>query len=116
MDKLIASGIKVDMVLTDPPYGTTACKWDSVIAFEPMWKRIWQIINSNSAVCLFGGEPFLHALRMSEIKKFRYDWIWQKQKPTNFYQVKSTTVKISEFQLVSFLKRHHHIIRKAQPM
>ena len=96
MDKLIASGIKVDMILTDPPYGTTACKWDSIIPFEPMWKRVWQIININSAVCLFGSEPFSSALRMSEIKKFRYDWIWQKQKPTNFYQVKSQPLKSHE--------------------
>ena len=96
MDKLISSGIKVDMILTDPPYGTTACKWDGVIAFEPMWKRVWQIVDINSAVCLFGSEPFSSALRMSGIKNFRYDWIWQKQKPTNFYQVKSQPLKSHE--------------------
>lgn len=47
----------VDLVLTDPPYGTTACKWDSVIPFEPMWKQLNRIIKPNGAICLFGSEP-----------------------------------------------------------
>ena len=54
MDKLIEEGIKVDMILTDPPYGTTACKWDSIIPFEPMWKQLNRIIKPNGAICLFG--------------------------------------------------------------
>ena len=68
----------VDLVLTDPPYGTTACKWDSVIPFEPMWEQLNRIIKPNGAICLFGSEPFSSALRMSNIKQFKYDWIWDK--------------------------------------
>ena len=72
MDKLIERGVKVDMILTDPPYGTTACKWDSVIPFEPMWERINKLIKPNGAIVLFGSEPFSSALRMSNIKQPAY--------------------------------------------
>ena len=63
----------VDLVLTDPPYGTTACKWDSVIPFEPMWKQLNRIIKDKSAIVLFGSEPFSSALRMSNIKNYKKD-------------------------------------------
>ena len=78
----------VDLVLTDPPYGTTACKWDSVIPFEPMWEQLNRIIKPNGAICLFGSEPFSSALRMSNIKHFKYDWIWSKKRGTGFQIVK----------------------------
>ena len=65
----------VDMILTDPPYGTTACKWDSVIPFEPMWEQLKRIIKPNGAIVLFGSEPFSSALRMSNIKQYKYDWV-----------------------------------------
>lgn len=68
----------VDMVLTDPPYGTTACKWDVVIPFEPMWAELKRIIKDNGAICLFGSEPFSSHLRMSNLKEFKYDWVWDK--------------------------------------
>lgn len=68
----------VDLVLTDTPYGTTACKWDSVIPFEPMFKHIWRVLKPKGACLLFGSEPFSSALRMSQIKYFKYDWIWVK--------------------------------------
>ena len=68
----------VDMVLTDPPYGTTACKWDSVIPFEEMWLRLNKLIKPNGAIVLFGSEPFSSALRMSNIKNYKYDWKWDK--------------------------------------
>ena len=75
MDKLIEQGIKVDAVITDPPYGTTACKWDTVIPFDEMWKRLNKLIKPNGAIVLFGSEPFSSALRMSNIKNYKYDWI-----------------------------------------
>jgi len=78
MDKLIDEGVKVDAIICDPPYGTTACKWDSVIPFEPMWKQLNRIIKPNGAIVLFGSEPFSSALRMSNIKKYKYDWVWNK--------------------------------------
>jgi len=71
----------VDLVLADPPYGTTACKWDSVISFEPMWRQLNKVIKKNGAVVLFGSEPFSSALRMSNIKQYKYDWVWEKNIP-----------------------------------
>ena len=69
----------IDMILTDPPYGTTACKWDSVIPFEPMWKQLSRIIKANGAIVLFGSEPFSSYLRMSNIKNYKYDLYWKKE-------------------------------------
>lgn len=68
----------VDMILTDPPYGTTACKWDSVIDFDLMWLQLKRIIKPSGAIVLFGSEPFSSALRMSNIKQYKYDWTWDK--------------------------------------
>lgn len=73
----------VDLVLADPPYGTTACKWDSVIPFEPMWEQLHRVAKKNAAIVLFGSEPFSSALRMSNIKRYRYDWYWKKTRPVN---------------------------------
>ena len=67
----IQSG-SVDAIITDPPYGTTACKWDSVIPFEPMWEQLKRVIKPNGAIVLFGSEPFSSALRMSNIKNYKY--------------------------------------------
>lgn len=78
----------IDMVLCDPPYGTTQCKWDSVIPFEPMWEQLKRITKDNGAICLFGSEPFSSALRMSNIKMFKYDWVWIKNKGGNFFNAK----------------------------
>lgn len=77
MMKNIEDG-SIDLILTDPPYGTTACKWDSIIPFEPMWEQLNRIIKPNGAIVLFGSEPFSSALRMSNIKNYKYDWIWDK--------------------------------------
>ena len=84
MDQLIEKGIKVDAIITDPPYGTTACKWDSVIDFNAMWERLNKLIKPNGAIVLFGSEPFSSALRMSNIKNFRYDVIWEKSHARGF--------------------------------
>jgi site-specific DNA-methyltransferase (adenine-specific) len=71
----------IDAIITDPPYGTTACKWDSVIDFTLMWEQLNRIIKPNGAIVLFGSEPFSSALRMSNIKSFKYDWIFHKTLP-----------------------------------
>lgn len=76
---LIDEGVKVDLILTDPPYGTTACKWDSIIPFNEMWTCIHQLNKETTPVLLFGTEPFSSNLRLSNIKEYRYDWIWNKQ-------------------------------------
>ena len=91
----IPSG-SVDAIITDPPYGTTACKWDSIIPFEPMWAELKRIIKPNGAIVLFGQEPFSSYLRMSNIEWYKYDWYWQKERPTNVMQVKRRAGKVIE--------------------
>jgi len=73
----------IDMILCDLPYGTTACKWDTIIPFEPLWKQYKRIIKDNGAIVLFGSEPFSSYLRMSNIKNYKYDWIWKKNRFSN---------------------------------
>lgn len=97
--KDIPSG-SVDMVLTDPPYGTTACKWDSVIPFEPMWEQLKRIIKPNGAIVLFGSQPFTSALVMSNPKMFKYSWYWEKSKPSNFLNAKKQPMRKVEDILV----------------
>ena len=91
----------IDAIITDPPYGTTACKWDSVIDFDLMWEQLNRIIKPNGAIVLFGNEPFSSALRMSNIKNYKYDWIWEKETHSNFFQAKycplSRTENVSVF-------------------
>ncbi len=70
----------IDAIITDPPYGTTACKWDSVIPFEPMWEQLNRIVKPNGSIILFGSQPFTSALIMSNVNFFRYEWIWEKTK------------------------------------
>lgn len=77
----------VDAVIADPPYGTTACKWDSVIPFDAMWRELKRIVKSRGAIVLFGSQPFTSALVMSNPKWFRYEWVWQKNKPTGSLNV-----------------------------
>ena len=83
----------VDMILCDLPYGTTACKWDTVIPFEPLWEQYNRIIKDNGAIVLFGSEPFSSALRMSNIKNFKYDWYWQKTKPSGHLNAKKQPLR-----------------------
>jgi site-specific DNA-methyltransferase (adenine-specific) len=84
MDKMIEKGIKVEAIITDTPYGTTSCKWDSIIPLNDMWKRLNDLIKNNGAIVLFSQEPFTNLLIASNIDKFKYKWIWQKTKPTGF--------------------------------
>jgi site-specific DNA-methyltransferase (adenine-specific) len=100
MDRLIEDGVKVDSIITDPPYGTTACKWDSVIPFDEMWLRLNKLIKPNGAIVLFGSEPFSSALRMSNIKNYKYDWVWNKRLAGNVFLAKSQPMKIHENILV----------------
>jgi len=93
--KEIKSG-SVDAIITDPPYGTTACKWDSIIDFELMWEQLNRIIKKNGAIVLFGSEPFSSALRMSNIKNYKYDWIWDKVQKSNFLNAKKQPLRSNE--------------------
>jgi len=86
----------VDCVLTDPPYGTTACKWDSVIPFEPMWNELKRIAKPKAAICLFGSQPFTSALVMSNIRDFKYQWVWRKSNVTGFLNAKLQPLRCVE--------------------
>jgi site-specific DNA-methyltransferase (adenine-specific) len=80
----LLDGLRPNALITDPPYGTTACKWDVIIPFEPMWNELKRITKDNGAICLFGSEPFSSHLRLSNLKMFKYDWIWNKDRAANF--------------------------------
>jgi DNA modification methylase len=85
--KQIPNG-SIDAIITDPPYGVTSCKWDSVIPFELMWAQLNRIIKPNGAIVLFGSEPFSSALRMSNVNNYKYDWKWKKNISSGFQLAK----------------------------
>lgn len=105
MDKLIEEGVIFDAIITDPPFGTTACKWDSVIPFDKMWERINKLIKPTGAICLFGCEPFSSRLRMSNIKNYKYDWIWQKEQGTGTLNAKKMPLRNTENISVFYKKQ-----------
>ena len=104
MDKLIDEGVKVDMVLTDPPYGATDCKWDSILPFDEMWSRIKLLTNITSPIILFGNEPFSSKLRLSNINDFKYDWIWYKNTISGFPFAKYQPLRNHEIISVFYSK------------
>lgn len=89
-------GVKVDAVIADPPYGTTACKWDSVIPFEPMWDCIKGLIRERAAIALFGSQPFTSALVMSNPKWFKYEWVWEKPSAKGHFNAKKRPMSAHE--------------------
>ena len=86
----------VDMILCDLPYGTTQCKWDSVIPFEPLWEQYNRIIKDNGAILLFSSQPFTSALVMSNPKMYKYEWIWQKTHPKGHLNAKKMPMRAHE--------------------
>lgn len=94
--QLVADGIRVDAVIADIPYGTTSCDWDSVIPLDKMWSCIKSIRKENSAIVLFGNEPFNSYLRISNIDEYKYDIYWQKERATNIFQLKRRPAKVIE--------------------
>lgn len=97
----------VDLILCDLPYGTTCCKWDSVIPFKPLWSHYERIIKPNGAILLFGAQPFSSVLATSNLKLFRYEWIWEKTSSTGFLNAKKQPLRAHENVLVFY---------KAQPV
>ena len=95
----------IDMILCDLPYGTTACKWDSVIPFEPLWGGYLRVIKHNGAIVLFGSEPFSTELRHSNLKMYRYDWIWKKNNSTGFQLANKRPLKDYENISVFYKKQ-----------
>lgn len=96
MKALISKGVKVDAVITDPPYGTTPLKWDECVPVIEMWECIHGVSKPNTPIILFGQEPFSSLLRVSNINEYKYDWYWKKERLTNVFQVKRRPGKIIE--------------------
>ena len=94
----------IDMILTDPPYGITACKWDSVIPFAPMWEQLNRIIKDNGAILLFSAQPFTTDLICSNRKNFRYEIIWQKTQAQGFLNANKMPLRAHENILVFYKK------------
>lgn len=94
----------VDCVICDLPYGTTACAWDSVIPFDKLWEQYRRITKRNAPIVLFGNEPFSTFLRVSNIKNWKYDWIWDKKMKVGFLNAKkdlSSSMKIYLFSVMA---------------
>ena len=117
MDELIEKGIKVDMILCDPPYGSTRCKWDTIIPLNEMWERINKLIKLNGAILIFGSEPFSSTLRCSNIKNYKYDWIWIKEQGTNQLNAKRQPLRNTELISVFYKKQctYHPQMTKGTP-
>lgn len=94
----------VDLIVTDPPYGATACKWDSVIPLMPMWKQLKRIIKPNGAIVMTATQPFTTVLISSNIKMFKYCWVWDKVKGTGFLNAKKMPMRNHEDIVVFYNK------------
>ena len=95
----------IDMILCDLPYGTTKCKWDIIIPFEPLWEQYNRIIKDNGVIALFGCEPFTSKLRMSNIKNYKYDWYWNKVQGTGFSACKKQPLRVIEIISIFYKKQ-----------
>lgn len=102
--KEIQSG-SVDMVLADPPYGTTACKWDSIIPLEPMWGQLKRIIKPNGAIVMTASQPFTTTLISSNMKMFKYCWVWDKSIGTGFLNANKQPMRSHEDVVVFYSKQ-----------
>jgi len=78
----------IDMIMADPPYGTTACKWDSIIPLEPMWEQLRRVVKPSGAIVMTASQPFTTTLISSNMKMFKYCWVWEKNRPTGFANAK----------------------------
>lgn len=94
----------IDAVICDLPYGTTACAWDSVIPFDKLWEQYHRICKPNAAIVLFGSEPFSTMLRMSNLKEWRYDWIWKKGE-TNSNFMNANKMPMKNHEIISVFYR-----------
>ena len=99
MDKLISVGTKVDMILSDLPYGITSNKWDCPISLEKLWEKYWKILKPNGVIALNASQPFSSVLLMSCIERFKHEWIWIKNRGSNF----ANTIREP-------MKEHEHIL------
>ena len=82
LQKLVEKNIMVDCVITDPPYGVTSCKWDTIVPLEPLWDLLHKVTKEDANIILFSQQPFTTTLNYSNINEFRYELIWKKQQCT----------------------------------
>ena len=104
----------VDMILTDPPYGTTACKWDSVIDLDSMWKELKRVVKPDGAILLFAQTPFDKVLGASNLNMLKYEWIWEKTTATGHLNAKKAPMKAHENILVFYKKLPTYNPQKTQ--
>lgn len=104
LDQLIENNIKVDAIITDPPYGSVACNWDKIIPFKQMWTKLNKLLVKDGVIVLFGAEPFSTSLKASNLKMFKYDWIWEKNISTNFLHAKTQPLRKHELISVFYNK------------
>jgi site-specific DNA-methyltransferase (adenine-specific) len=95
----------IDMVLADPPYGITACKWDTAIPLEPMWAQLKRITKKSGAILLFGAQPFTSVLVVSNLNMFRYEWVWEKSRPAGYLTAKKKPLNNHEVICVFYNKQ-----------
>jgi site-specific DNA-methyltransferase (adenine-specific) len=115
----------IDAIISDPPYGTTACRWDTIIPFEPLWEQYKRIIKDNGAIVLTASQPFTSALVMSNVKMFKYEWVWIKPQGVDPFMSKIRPLNNIEYVLVFGKKinyfpqkevgKPYHIIRDKTP-
>jgi len=109
----------IDMILCDLPYGTTACKWDQIIPFEPLWKEYNRIIKSDGITCLFGNEPFSSIARISNMKYYKYDWKWNKCIPSGMGYAKYQPMRQIEDIMIFYDKSSKYfpiMIKRDKPI
>ena len=99
LEQLANENTKVDLILTDLPYGVTNCKWDTPIPLDKIWKNIKRIRNPSTPILLFGTEPFSSTLRMSNLQEYKYDWVWDKVVGTNIFSRKYQP--LNDYELIS---------------
>ena len=112
MDYLIEQGVRVDAIITDPPYGTTACSWDNIIPFDKMWERLKKLRKDKTPIVLFGSEPFSSYMRTSNIDNFKYDWIWNKKLGGNIMLTNYQPLKTHE--IISVFYKHNYYPLKVE--
>lgn len=98
----------INAIICDLPYGTTACKWDNILPFDLLWKEYERIIKPNGAIVLFGSEPFSSIMRMSNLKNYKYDWIWNKKNSGSGLLAKKQPLKICEIVSVFSFGTHNY--------
>lgn len=102
----------IDMILTDPPYGTTDADWDNELDFQKLWPELLRVAKENAPILLFGIEPFLSKVRLSNLKHYRYDWVWEKDKASNFIFANKQPGKVTEYCAVFYQKQPKYYSQK----